>query len=178
MFLLHYIYAFSRRFYPKRLTLHSSYSFTFYQHLLSLGIEPMILALLAPCSAKHLCNAVLLSISHFHLIVHLHLADTFIQSYLQCIQAIHFLLVCVPWELNPRPFALLTQCPTTEPQVHSVVGLLVGGWSVVRRWFLLVYIGLCDFILSWKVIFFCCKLNICAIYNLVFYVNIVFSLYK
>ncbi len=26
-----YIYAFSRRFYPKRLTLHSSYSFTFYQ---------------------------------------------------------------------------------------------------------------------------------------------------
>ncbi len=28
----------------------SSYSFTFYQLLLSLGIEPMILALLAPCS--------------------------------------------------------------------------------------------------------------------------------
>ncbi len=45
-----YIYAFSRRFYPKRLTLHSSYSFTFYQLWLSLGIEPMILALLAPCS--------------------------------------------------------------------------------------------------------------------------------
>ncbi len=45
-----YIYAFSRRFYPKRLTLHSSYSFTFYQLLLSLGIEPMILALPAPCS--------------------------------------------------------------------------------------------------------------------------------
>ncbi len=55
-----YIYAFSRRFYPKRLTLHSSYSFTFYQLLLSLGIEPMILALLAPCSTiwatgKQLC---------------------------------------------------------------------------------------------------------------------------
>ncbi len=45
-----YIYAFSRRFYPKQLTLHLSYSFTFYQLLLSLGIEPMILALLAPCS--------------------------------------------------------------------------------------------------------------------------------
>ncbi len=45
-----YIYAFSRRFYPKWLTLHSSYSFTFDQLLLSLGIEPMILALLAPCS--------------------------------------------------------------------------------------------------------------------------------
>ncbi len=45
-----YIYAFSRRFYPKWLTLHSSYSLTFYQLLLSLGIKPMILALLAPCS--------------------------------------------------------------------------------------------------------------------------------
>ncbi len=49
-FIYIYIYAFSRRFYPKWLTLHSSYSFTFYQLLLSLGIEPMILALLAPCS--------------------------------------------------------------------------------------------------------------------------------
>ncbi len=50
-----YIYAFSRRFYPKRLTLHSNYSFQiffFYQLLLSLGIEPMILALLVPCSTS------------------------------------------------------------------------------------------------------------------------------
>ncbi len=47
---LHLHFAFSRCFYPKRLTLHSSYSFIFYQLLLSLGLEPMILALLAPCS--------------------------------------------------------------------------------------------------------------------------------
>ncbi len=26
--------------------------------------------------------------------------------------------MCVPWELNPLPFALLTQCSTTEPQEH------------------------------------------------------------
>ncbi len=26
------------------------------------------------------------------------------------------LSVCVPWELNPKHFALLTQCSTTEPQ--------------------------------------------------------------
>ncbi len=26
--------------------------------------------------------------------------------------------VCVPRELNPQPFALLTQCSTTEPQEH------------------------------------------------------------
>ncbi len=37
----------------------------------------------------------------------MHLADAFIQSDLQCIQAIHLLSVCVPRELNPQPFALL-----------------------------------------------------------------------
>ncbi len=26
--------------------------------------------------------------------------------------------MCVPWELNPWPIALLTQCSTTEPQEH------------------------------------------------------------
>ncbi len=26
--------------------------------------------------------------------------------------------MCVPWELNPQPFALLTQCSITEPQEH------------------------------------------------------------
>ncbi len=36
--------------------------------------------------------------------VHLQLSDIFIQSDLQCIQAIHFFVsVCVPWELNPQP---------------------------------------------------------------------------
>ncbi len=41
----------------------------------------------------------------------MHLADAFIQSDLQCIQAIHFFVsTCVPWESNPTTFALLTQC--------------------------------------------------------------------
>ncbi len=44
----------------------------------------------------------------------MHLADAFIQSDLQYIQVMH-----VPWELNPRPFVLLTQCSTTEPHEHS-----------------------------------------------------------
>ncbi len=26
-----------------------------------------------------------------------------------------FISMCVPWESNPQPFALLTQCSTTEP---------------------------------------------------------------
>ncbi len=51
-----YIYAFSRCFYPKRLTVHSG-------------------------------NNIFFLIS-----------------------------MCVPWELNPQPFALLTKCSTTEPQ--------------------------------------------------------------
>ncbi len=34
----------------------------------------------------------------------MHLGDTFIQSDLQCIQAIHFLVsTCVPCESNPQP---------------------------------------------------------------------------
>ncbi len=57
---------------------------------------------------------------HLHF-TFMHLADAFIQSDLHCIQAIHFFVcMCVPWELNPQPFALLTQCSTTEPQEHSV----------------------------------------------------------
>ncbi len=51
----------------------------------------------------------------------MHLADAFIQSDFQYIQAIHcFISMCVPWELNPQPFALLTQCSTTEPQEPTV----------------------------------------------------------
>ncbi len=35
-----YIYVFSRRFYSKRLTVHSGYIYIFCQHVCSLGIEP------------------------------------------------------------------------------------------------------------------------------------------
>ncbi len=38
--------------------------------------------------------------------INLHLSDAFIQSDLQYIQVIHFFIsMCVPWELNPQPFA-------------------------------------------------------------------------
>ncbi len=44
--------------------------------------------------------------NEYTLCEHLHLADTFIQSDLQCIQAILFFVsMCVPWELNPQTFA-------------------------------------------------------------------------
>ncbi len=34
----------------------------------------------------------------------------------KAIQVIFFFVsMCVLWELNPQPFALLTQCSTTEP---------------------------------------------------------------
>ncbi len=32
-----------------------------------------------------------------------------------------FISMCVPWELNPQPFALLTQCSTTEPQEQEQI---------------------------------------------------------
>ncbi len=44
-----FIYAFSRRFYPKRLTVHSGYT-CFCQYMCSLGIEPTTFALLTQCS--------------------------------------------------------------------------------------------------------------------------------
>ncbi len=57
----------------------------------------------------------------------IHLADAFIQSDLQCIQAIHLYYQYV-WSLGiePTTFALLTLCSTTEPQKHS---LLLGASS-------------------------------------------------
>ncbi len=33
-----------------------------------------------------------------------------------------FISMCVPWESNPLPFALLTQCSTTEPQEQCFGG--------------------------------------------------------
>ncbi len=51
----------------------------------------------------------------------MHLADAFIQSDsgYTCIVS-----MCVPWESNPWPFALLTQCSTTEPQELVAAPLL------------------------------------------------------
>ncbi len=44
-----YIYAFSRCFYPKQLTVHSGY--TYFLSVCSLGIEPKIFSLLTQSSA-------------------------------------------------------------------------------------------------------------------------------
>ncbi len=32
-----------------------------------------------------------------------------------------FISMCVPWESNPQPFALLTQCSTTEPHRNTYI---------------------------------------------------------
>ncbi len=56
----------------------------------------------------------------------MHLADAFIQSDLQLHSGYTYLFfciffcICVPWESNPQPFALLTQCSTTEPHRNTV----------------------------------------------------------
>ncbi len=51
----------------------------------------------------------------------MHLTDTFIQSDLQYIQALHLYCqyVC-SLGIEPTTFVLLTQCSTTEPQVHYI----------------------------------------------------------
>ncbi len=45
--------------------------------------------------------------------------------------------MCVPWELNPRPFALLTQCSTTEPQEYLWLSALLSksqfSWNMGRN---------------------------------------------
>ncbi len=58
---------------------------------------------------------------YLKLFTFMHLADAFIQSDLQCIQAIHLLSVCqyvCSLGIEPTTFARLTQCSTTEPQEH------------------------------------------------------------
>ncbi len=49
----------------------------------------------------------------------IHLANAFIQSDLQCIQAIHFCQYVCSLGIEPTTFTLLTQCSTTEPQEHD-----------------------------------------------------------
>ncbi len=64
----------------------------------------------------------------------MHLVDAFIQSDLQAIY--FFISMCVLWELNPRSFALLTQCSTTEPQEHVllITHVMVGYFGHLCVW--------------------------------------------
>ncbi len=56
----------------------------------------------------------------FYTFKFMHLADAFIQSDLQLHSGYKFFVsMCVPWESNPQPFALLTQCSTTEPNRNT-----------------------------------------------------------
>ncbi len=50
----------------------------------------------------------------------MHLADAFIQSDLQSIQAVHVFINMCSLGIEPTTFALLTQYSTTEPQEHSI----------------------------------------------------------
>ncbi len=56
-----------------------------------------------------------------YILILMHLADAFIQSDLQCIQAVHLYCqyVC-SLGIEPTTFALLTQCSTTESQEHYI----------------------------------------------------------
>ncbi len=110
-----YIYAFSRRFYPKRLTLHSSYSF----YILS--------ALAFPGNRTHdlgVASAMLYQLSYRKAVItrsiYIYIyafSRCFYPKRLTVLQAIHFLSVCVfpgNWTHN------LLRCLCTEPQEHWV----------------------------------------------------------
>ncbi len=45
---------------------------------------------------------------------------TYFRLYIYIYIIFFFISIFVPWELNPQPFALLTQCSTTEPQEHYI----------------------------------------------------------
>ncbi len=63
---------------------------------------------------------------YFNVFIFMHLADAFIQSDLQLHSGCTFLIsICVPWESNPQPFALVTQCSTTEPQEQEIHFILI-----------------------------------------------------
>ncbi len=61
VFIYYYLHVFSRRFYPKRLTVHSGY--TCFVSMCSLGIEPTTFALLTQCSTTEPQEIVLLAIA-------------------------------------------------------------------------------------------------------------------
>ncbi len=51
-----------------------------------------------------------------------------------------FVSICVPWESNPQPFALLTQCSTTEPHWNT---------DIVKFYFKLYLYEYFPVLLSW-----------------------------
>ncbi len=64
----------------------------------------------------------------------MHLADAFIQRDLQLHSSYTFFIsMCVPWESNPQPFALLTQCSTTEPHRNTYNVYILKKMSVNRN---------------------------------------------
>ncbi len=97
-----------------------SIKIAFLRAVLQIFFESVCIVMLRSCSHTD-CGFVLCVFdSYVSIFRFMHLADAFIQSDLQCIQVIHLFIVsmCVPWELNTQPFALLTQCSTTEPKEH------------------------------------------------------------
>ncbi len=102
-------FTFSRRFYPKRLTVHSGYTFFICQYVCSLGIEPTTFALLTQCS-NHWATGTL----WYHMEIP-HGDDTLISWEDQM-----FLWEVVPWAFHSPLLILL---PVKVIQQHLKVAL-------------------------------------------------------
>ncbi len=74
------------------------------------------------CPGSHILQFKIFIINCDLLFTFMHLADTFIQSDMDSIQAIHLYCqyVC-SLGIEHTTFALLTQCSTTEPQEHWLI---------------------------------------------------------
>ncbi len=62
---------------------------------------------------------------------------------IQAICFCFFVSMCVPWELNPQPSALLMQCSTTEPQ--ELIICVLAAFAQVKK---VVKINICCLFLS------------------------------
>ncbi len=103
-----YMYAFSRRFYPKRLTLHSGYT-CFCQYMCSLGIEPTTFALLTQCS-NHWATGTLCVVLCCVVVVLWALAACVLSNWGSCFLNLHvFSAVAARWALSPTHNIFSTQ---------------------------------------------------------------------
>ncbi len=89
------------------------------------------------CLIVGMVSSPLSCVSHLHLTYGVkfgHPCHIFIFS-LQCIQAIglhHFISMCVPWELNPQPFALLN----SYKFIQNVKLCLFSVMFLLHKWYL------------------------------------------
>ncbi len=107
-------------FYKKKIILHIVKNILWKFNILIRSRQAHLDAAYTQCYKRKLLTLTQTGIYHT-LITFTHLADAFIQSDLQCIQAYLYCQYMCSLGIEPTTFALLTQCSTTEPQEHIIM---------------------------------------------------------